>query len=97
MVNEGEIAEWRKELLEFLKEMTQFSSSGDYANILSRISAMTSRASYMRSLVVVEPSNVCKRFRLDEIDPFLKEADRQFKVWSRVIAVHSQEWHSSVN
>lgn len=92
---EENISIWRVELLDYLKEMTKFSSSSDYAETLTQISAMTSRASYMRSVVVVDPASKARRFRLDEIDPFLKEADRQFKVWSRVIAVRSQEWNSS--
>ena len=95
MVTQEDINTWRAELVGYLKQMAEFSKSNDYADILMDISAMTARASTMRALVVGGGPDYCRRFRLDEIDPFLKEADRQFKVWSRVIAVHSQEWQNN--
>ena len=94
-MDENIVAQWRKELLDYIKEMADFSSHGDLGRILTQISSMTARASWMRQQVVVEPAQVFKRFRLDEVDPFLKEADRQFKVWSRMITIHSQEWQQS--
>lgn len=95
MVDSNLIATWRKELLNYLVDMATFKDNSGHVDVLSQISAMSARASYMRELVVVVPTNECKRFRLDEVDPFLKEVDRQFKTWSRIIAVVSQEWHNS--
>lgn len=95
MVDSNQIGTWRQELLGYLVDMGSFHNQPEHVDILSKISAMSARASYMRARVVIVHTDECKRFRLDEIDPFLKEVDRQFKDWSRIIAVVSQEWHNS--
>ena len=95
IVNSEQIGLWRQELLGYLNRMAKFHEEQDYVSILGDLSAMSARASSMRQLIVRSNNDESKRFRLDEIDPFLKEVDRQFKDYSRSIAVVSQEWNNS--
>jgi hypothetical protein len=95
IVNSEQIGLWRQELLGYLNTMAKFHEEQDYVSILGDLSAMSARASGMRQRIVRSNNDESKRFRLDEIDPFLKEVDRQFKDYSRSIAVVSQEWNNS--
>ena len=46
----------------------------------------------MRNITIRSNNKEASAFRLEEVDPFLREAEFQFKVWSRVAAIGTQEW-----
>ena len=81
---------WRVELDDFYERMTSFANNEDM--IFFDLSAMSSRASQIRSLVVRQENKALQVFRTQEIDPFLRECERQFKIWSRVLTVSQHEW-----
>jgi hypothetical protein len=84
------IETWRKELGANLEEMQKFETMG-LENILRRISAYSARATYIRSKLVRSKNPEANSFRTQEVDYFLTEVDRQFKVWSRFAAVLEME------
>lgn len=90
--SEGYIKTWRKELLGFLKEMGKFEQVDDPLYILKQISGFSARASYMNNLCASSKNRDLNEFKQNEIAPFLKEADFQFRIWSRVGALKTNEW-----
>ena len=83
---------WRPEILEFLKEMRYFKDEPDCGEILRKLSGYSARVSYMRNFACRSSNDKINRFRIDEIDPFLAEVDRQFKIYSRLISVNQFEF-----
>jgi hypothetical protein len=84
--------ECRPEILNYLKEMYDFHNLYDSREILRTLSAFSARASWMRNLAIRSTKNEIIRFRLDEIDPFLEEVERQFKIYSRLISANEFEY-----
>jgi len=89
------IDSWRKELLTYLKDMHEFQSMNDVSSILRKLSGFSARASYMHAIAVRSGNKDVAAFRTKEIDPFLKETEFQFRVWSRINSVYQQEWEMS--
>ncbi len=82
----------REELDEFYSIMSSFSVD-DSIDIFKDLAGFTARASYLRSQIMRRPENRgLTNFRTKELDPFIDECDRQFKLWSRAFAVQSYEW-----
>ncbi len=84
---------WRKELDSFYEVMNHFRENEE--TIFYDLSAMSARVSQIRSLVVRQENKALQVFRTQEVDPFLKECDRQFKIWSRVLTISQFEWETS--
>lgn len=82
----------RKEFDEYYSEMLRFRDM-EPDEIFMRLSAYSARASYIRSDIMRAQNRTLTAFRTGEIDPFLSECDRQFKIWSRVFAVTSLDWN----
>jgi hypothetical protein len=89
------IYEWRTEIIGYLEEMYGFREMDQPLEILRKLSAFSARASYMRNITIRSNNKEASAFRLEEVDPFLREAEFQFKVWSRVAAIGTQEWEMS--
>lgn len=87
---------WREELGGYLEEIFRFSKNDDDPlPIMKRLSAFSARASYMRSISIKSNNREASSFRLEEVDPFLKEVELQFRIWSRVAALVKDEWDMS--
>jgi len=85
----------RGEIDEYYVAMRGFREN-DPADNLVFISGFTARASQIRSNIVrVTEDRYIQNFRTKELDPFLTECDRQFKVWSRLISAFQLEWETS--
>lgn len=82
---------WRAELDEFYASMQQFESY-EVDEIFMRLAAFSARASEIRTNLVRMQSRASNALRTQEIDPFLTECDRQFKLWSRIQAVKTLDW-----
>ena len=91
MTSEEVFKKLRPELVGYLKEMHTFKDNPDLQEVLRRLSGFSARASWMRNVVVRSPINEIVRFRIDEIDPFLNEVDRQFKIYSRILSSNQFE------
>ena len=90
--NGGELlSAYRKEMDECYEIMKAFHSE-DPAVIFKEIAAMTARFSHIRSQIVRVESKTWQNFRTKEVDPFLEECDRQFKIWSRAFSVQTLDW-----
>ena len=91
---EAVIAAARDILDDYYAEMRTFQerNAGD---VLVSLAAYSAYASELRTRLVRLPGTRINQFRIKEIDPFLKEVDRQFKIWSRVAAVRQFEWDAS--
>ena len=86
------IQDLRDELDSFYQEMATFYRM-DAASILQRLAAYSARMSYVRTLIMRQKEiRDLTNFRIKELDPFLEETDRQFRIWSRVISVQQDEW-----
>ena len=84
-----ELEGWRRELDKFYEIMSEFAQNEE--TIFQDLSAMSARASEIRTNVVRAENKALQVFRTQEIDPFLKECDRQFKLWSRVLSYSQYE------
>lgn len=84
------IAAWRSEIDGYFETMRKFEGM-DISEVFMSLAAFSARASEIRTLLVRDQSRASNGFRTQEIDPFLNEVDRQFKLWSRVQAVTELE------
>ena len=84
------LEQWRSELDDFYDRMNNFAEDED--EIFRSLSAMSARVSQIRSQVVRRENRALQVFRTQEVDLFLKECDRQFKIWSRILTVSQHEW-----
>ena len=91
MTSEEVLKNWRPELIDYLKEMYEFRNNPDIGEILMMLGQMSARASLMRNLCMRSSNNDIIRFRLDEIDPFINEVDRQYKIYSRLLSANQFE------
>jgi hypothetical protein len=86
------IQDFRNELDDFYKEIALFYQMDSVA-ILQRIAAYTARMSYVRALIMRQREvRELTNFRIKELDPFLEEVDRQFRVWSRIVTIQQREF-----
>lgn len=90
-----DIPSLRKELDGYFEIMQDF-SSGDARQNLMYLSAFTARISHVRSHIIRSAGGkLVQDFRTKEIDPFVSECDRQFKIWSRLITYAQFDWETS--
>lgn len=95
---EDAIPQWCKELQEYVKEMhgtaekAGFSQTADLEQVMRALSGFSSRATHIRLMLVNHPNNPkCTRMRIDTVDPFLEEVERQFKFFSRIQTIIQSE------
>lgn len=79
------------ELDAYLAQMTSFPEL-DLGDIFSQLAAMSARAMGIRVHLVRHETRLYAAFRTRQLDPFIEEVDRQFRTWSRQLAVRQQEW-----
>jgi len=89
-----ELENLRVEINEYYETMRAFENM-DPIDILGRISAFTSRASQVRFNLIKTENKTIQNFRTKELDPFINECDRQFKIWSRLLSAYQLEWETS--
>lgn len=85
----------RAELDDFYNTMASFGID-DSTEIFQNLAGFTARASFIRAKIMRMPENrALTNFRTKELDPFIDECDRQFKLWSRAFSVQSNEWEQT--
>lgn len=82
---------WRAELDEGYTTMRKFGSM-DITDVLLTLSAFSARAAEMRAQCNRVENRKAAAFRSREVDPFLEEVDRQFRIHSRLQSVRQMEW-----
>lgn len=60
--------------------------------VLIALSAFSARASEVRVLLWRDGSRLAQKMRTEEMDPFIDECDRQFKVHSRLQTIRELDW-----
>lgn len=63
----------------------------DVTEVFMALAAFTARASEVRGYLSRQSSKRIDSFRTRELDPFIDECDRQFRVWSRMQSVRQLE------
>lgn len=84
----------RDELDDYFAIMQKFESM-DPTEVMFALSAMSARASEMRFHVVRQDNRMANSFRTKEVEPFLEECERQFKIHSRIATLRALEWDMS--
>lgn len=82
----AQVAEWRAEIDAFYDTMQEFGRQ-DVGEILMNLSSFSARMSQIRTQIVRSENKLTNNFRTKEIDPFIQECDRQYKIWSRQQAI----------
>lgn len=80
---------WQQELDEYFTEMKELHGY-EPDQVFMRLAGWSARASEIRSQLVRAEGRRAQAFRTREIEPFLDEIDRQFRLHSRVQSV--REW-----
>lgn len=84
----------RNELDGYYKKMIEFPTM-EADEIFMQLSSFTARMSYIRSAIMRSDNRLLVALRTKEIDPFINECDRQFKIWSRTFSVQTMEYETS--
>lgn len=84
----------RDEIDTYLCQLKQLGSLPT-AEVMLQLSAITARLTEIRTHLYRSDSRRFTALRSREIDPLLVEADRQFRLHSRVQAIRSFEWDVS--
>lgn len=82
---------YQGELDDYFAEMRGLNGM-EPTQVLQKLSSWSARASEIRSQLVRVDSRRSNSFRTREIDPFLEECDRQFRIHSRLQSVRETEW-----
>jgi hypothetical protein len=93
--SEEVLRDWRSEILGYLKEMGSFKEIDDPLLIMKMLSGFSARATYMNNLSANSKNRQIIDFRVEELVPFLKETDFQFRIWSRIGSLNTHEWEMS--
>lgn len=86
----GLVDNWRHELDAYYGVMREFAQM-DVTDVLMALSSFSARAAEMRSYLVRRDDRRANALRTKEIDPFLEEVERQFRIHSRLQAVRELE------
>jgi hypothetical protein len=93
-LNAQDISGWRDEIDHYYLSMQQFEQC-ETDEIFMSLAGFSARASEVRTRLQRMQTRAATAFRTQEIDPFLEEVDRQFKLWSRVQAVREMDFKLS--
>ncbi len=85
------ITNYQVELDAYFTVMNQFNML-DPVEVMQQLSSFTARASEIRATLVRVDSRRSTAFRTREVDPFIEECDRQFKIHSRLQSLRELEW-----
>lgn len=80
------LAAWRGEVDLYHEKICAFDEV-EPDEIFIILAGVTARASEIRKELTRMPRRDANAFRINEIDPLISECDRQFKLWSRLVAV----------
>lgn len=93
-VSDRDVAMIRGELDAYFRSMQRF---GDLEpdQILMVLSSYSARIGELRLQLIRRDTRRSNALRCKEIDPFIEECDRQFKIWSRIVAIREMDFRLS--
>jgi hypothetical protein len=80
----------RDELSHYYQEMKKFNEM-ESEDVFRSLSAYSARASEVRGFLNQLDSRRSQALRTREIEPFIDECDRQFRVHSRIVAIRESD------
>lgn len=96
MTPEEFINSWREEITGYLKEIISFQDNGEVGEVLRKLSSYSARASYCRQIATAKTKDPkVSTFVTSELEPFMKEVQNQFSIWSRIHSREQFEWDMS--
>lgn len=84
----------QSELTNFYQELVDLKTRTP-REILETLSTMTARSLQIRAQIMRAEDKALTNFRTKELDPFVEECDRQFKIWSRILTSDKLDWDMS--
>jgi hypothetical protein len=84
------LSKLRREIDGYYAEMKGFPNEFP-EDIFLKLSSWTARMSEVRGKLTRSSKQAAGRMRIDEVDPFINECDRQFKIHSRRQAVQEMD------
>ena len=85
------LSKLRREIDGYYTEMKDFQQEFP-EDIFLKLSSWTARMSEVRGKLTRSSRPAAGRMRIDEVDPFINECDRQFKIHSRRQAVQEMDF-----
>jgi hypothetical protein len=89
--HERDLGRFREELAGYYATMREFRGR-DVGPVLQELASMSARASEIRHYLVDGETRPQAAFRTKQLDPFLEEVERQFKLYSRIQSTLEMEW-----
>jgi len=93
-VSTDPVEQIRIELDAYYDEMKRFSTM-DLGSVFQRLAAFSARASEVRGLLTRSDRRTFASCITKELDPFIAECDRQFRLWSRFQAIRQMDFDLS--
>ncbi len=86
-----EIEKAREAMIGFVDEMRGFKKL-DPQDVFMKLSEFSATATYYRSTICKREDRKRAAFRTHDIEPFIAEVERQFKIWSRLVSSQNLDW-----
>jgi hypothetical protein len=88
---DDKIEEARTKLIGYLDEMRTFRNL-DSQDVFLKLSEFSATASHYRATICKREDRKKAAFRTHDIEPFIAEVERQFKIWSRLVSSQNLDW-----
>lgn len=81
----------RETLIGYVDQMRNFKKL-DSQDVFLKLSEFSATATYFRSTICKREDRKKAAFRTHDIEPFIAEVERQFKIWSRLVSSQNLDW-----
>lgn len=81
----------REILIDYVDQMRNFKKL-DSQDVFLKLSEFSATATYFRSTICKREDRKKAAFRTHDIEPFIAEVERQFKIWSRLVSSQNLDW-----
>jgi hypothetical protein len=81
----------RETLIDYVDQMRNFKKL-DSQDVFLKLSEFSATATYFRSTICKREDRKKAAFRTHDIEPFIAEVERQFKIWSRLVSSQNLDW-----
>lgn len=88
---DDQIENARETLIRYVDEMRNFKKL-DSQDVFLKLSEFSATATYFRSTICKREDRKKAAFRTHDIEPFIAEVERQFKIWSRLVSSQNLDW-----
>ena len=88
---DDQIEDARSTLIGYVDQMRNFKKL-DSQDVFLKLSEFSATATYFRSTICKREDRKKAAFRTHDIEPFIAEVERQFKIWSRLVSSQNLDW-----